>query len=171
MLDRKEFIMARTVFGIFNLWLSEKQKLDASVGREISTDLNGKELTILANQYGVNNVVVELAYQMWCMVKPTKASIERVCQRAVKLNMKERVFLYNSLVPSKDMVYDNTDINRQKCRGQLAATVALESHDIGLFSLSDNYFWNDKDFGFMSFNELRSSELSGAIQDWFDIEK
>jgi len=163
--------MARTIFGIFASWLKEKQELDNMVGREISTGLNGEELTILATQYNVNNVVVELAYDMWTMVKPTKARIERVCQRAVKLNNKEKIFLYNSVVPVKDMIFENTDYNREVCRGKLASTVALASHDIGLFSLSDTYFWNDKDFGFMSFNELRANELSFAIQDWFDIEK
>ena len=49
--------------------------------------------------------------------------------------------------------------------------VELESTKIGVYSKSDDYFFNDKDFGFMSFNELRSSELSFAIQDWFSIKK
>lgn len=48
-----------------------KQELDFSVGREISTDINGKELTILANQYGVSNNVVKLAYSMESS-KPTQ---------------------------------------------------------------------------------------------------
>ena len=145
--------MARTIFGIFSLWLSEKQKIDATVGREISTDLNGEELTILANQYGVSKM------------------IEKVCQKAIKLNNKERVFLFNSVCLPQDMVFENTDHNKAVCRGDKAVQVAIESAEIGLYSVSDDFFWNDKDFGFMSFNELRANELSFAIQDWFSVEK
>ena len=163
--------MARTIFGIFSLWLAEKQKLDATVGREISTYLNGEELTILANQYGVSNHVVELAYHMWTVVKPTAKIIEKVCQKAVKLNNKERVFLFNSVCLPQDMIFENTDHNKVVCRGDKAVQVAMESAEIGLYSVSDDFFWNDKDFGFMSFNELRNNELSFAIQDWFSIEK
>lgn len=163
--------MARTIFGIFALWLSEKQKLDFSVGREISTDLNSEELTILANQYGISNYVVELAYKMWTVNKPTKKVIEKVCQKAMKLNNKERVFLFNSVCLPKDMIFENTDYNKAVCRGDKAVQVAMESAEIGLYSVSDDFFWNDKYFGFMSFNELHNHELSFAIQDWFSIEK
>ena len=82
--------MERTIFGIFALWLSKKQELDFSVGREISTDINGKELTILAKQYCVSDNVVKLAYSMWKVAKPTQKIIERICQKAMKLNNKER---------------------------------------------------------------------------------
>lgn len=163
--------MARTIFGIFSLWLAEKQKLDTTVGREISTDLNGEELTILANQYGVSNNVIELAYSMWTVTKLTQKNIERICQKAVKLNNKERVFLFNSVCLPQDMIFENTDHNKTVCRGDKAVQVAMESSEIGLYSVSDDFFWNDKDFGFMSFNELRNNELSFAIQNWFSIEK
>lgn len=163
--------MARTIFGIFALWLSEKQKVDFSVGREVSTDLNGEELTILANQYGVSNNVVELAYSMWTVAKPTQKLIERICQKAIKLNNKDKVFLFNSVCLPQDMAFENTDYNKQVCRGNKAVQVAMESAEIGLYSTSDDFFFNDKDFGFMSFNELRNTELSFTIQDWFNVEK
>ena len=69
------------------------------------------------------------------------------------------------------MIFENTDHNKAVCRGDKAVQVAMESAEIGLYSVSDDFFWNDKDFGFMSFNELRNNELSFAIQDWFSIEK
>lgn len=163
--------MARTIFGIFSLWLAEKQKVDAMVGREISTDLNGEELTILANQYNVNTFVVELAYKMWTVNKPTRDFINRICQKAMKLNNKERVFLYNSLVPIRNMVFENTSHNREMCGGNNTTQIVADGLELGLFAFHDEYFWNDKDFGFMSFNELRANELAFAIEDWFDVEK
>lgn len=163
--------MARTIFGIFSIWLDEKQKLDATVGRELSTDLNGEELTILANQYNVNVFVVELAYKMWTVNKPTRAFINRVCQKAVKLNNKERVFLYNSLVPIRNMIFENTSYNREMCGGTNTTQIVADGLELGIFAFNDEYFWNDKDFGFMSFNEVRNNELVFAIEDWFDIEK
>ena len=163
--------MQRTIFGIFALLLSKKQELDFSVGREISTDINGKELTILAKQYGVSDNVVKLAYSMWKVAKPTQKIIERICQKAMKLNNKEKVFLFNSLCLPQDMAFENTDYNKQICRGDKAEQVAMESAGIGLYSVSDDFFFNDKDFGFMSFNEFRNIELSFAIQDWFSLGK
>ena len=156
--------MQRTIFGIFALWLSKKQELDFSVGREISPDINCKELTILAQQYGVSDNVVKLA-------TPTQKIIERICQKAMKLNNKEKVFLFNSLCLPQDMAFENTDYNKQVCRGDKAEQVAMESAGIGLYSVSDDFFFNDKDFGFMSFNEFRNIELSFAIQDWFSLGK
>ena len=163
--------MERTIFGVFALWLSKKQELDFSVGREISTDINGKELATIANQYKVSNNVVKLAYSMWTVAKPTQKIIERICQKATKLNNKDKVFLYNSLCSPQDMVFENTDHNKQVCRGDKAEQVAMESSVIGLYSASDDFFFNDKDFGFMSFNEFRNIELSFAIQDWFSLGK
>ena len=163
--------MERTIFGVFALWLSKKQELDFSVGREISTDINGKELATIANQYKVSNNVVKLAYSMWTVVKPTQKVIWRICQKATKLNNKDKVFLYNSLCSPQDMVFENTDHNKQVCRGDKAEQVAMESAVIGLYSASDDFFFNDKDFGFMSFNEFRNIELSFAIQDWFSLGK
>lgn len=163
--------MARTIFGIFNLWLAEKQKLDAIVGRDISTDLNAEELGILANQYHVSLNVVHLAYTMWTIHKPTKAIIDVICQKANRLNNSEKVFLFNSVVPAKDMVFKNNHHNKFVCRGVKKDEVELESTKMGIYSSSDDYFFNDKDFGFMSFNELRNSELTFAIQNWFDVEK
>ena len=163
--------MERTIFGIFALWLSKKQELDFSVGREITTDINGKELATLASQYKVSNNVVKLAYSMWTVVKPTQKTIERLCQKATKLNNKDKVFLYNSLCSPQDMVFENTDRNKKACRGDKAEQVATESAEIGLYSVSDDFFFHDKDFGFMSFNEFRNIELSFAIQDWFSLGK
>ena len=163
--------MARTIFGIFALWLNEKQKVDAMVGRNISTDLNHEELSILAIQYNVSVDVVNLAYLMWGIVKPTKTTIEIICQKANRLNNEDKIFLFNSLVPIKWMAFANNHHNKFVCRGERKDEVELESTKIGVYSKSDDYFFNDKDFGFMSFNELRSSELSFAIQDWFSIKK
>ena len=163
--------MERTIFGIFALWLSKKQELDFSVGREISTDISGKELATIASQYKVSNNVVKLAYSMWTVAKPTQKTIERICQKAMKLNNKDKVFLYNSLCSPQDMVFENTDYNKKACRGDKAELVAMESAGIGLYSVSDDFFFNDKDFGFMSFNEFRNIELSFAIQDWFSLGK
>ena len=155
--------MERTIFGIFALWLSKKQELDFSVGREISTDINGKELATLANQYKVSNNVVKLAYSMWKVAKPTQKIIERICQKATKLNNKDKVFLYNSLCSPQDMVFENTDHNKKAFRGDKAEQVATESAEIGLYSVSDDFFFHDKDFGFMSFNEFRNLESTFAI--------
>ena len=79
--------------------------------------------------------------------------------------------MYNSLVKPCDMIFDNIDHNQEVCCGKKAPLVRHESTTIGIYSDKDDYFVYDKDFGFMSFNELRNSELSMAIQDWFDIEK
>ena len=163
--------MERTIFGIFALWLSKKQELDFSVGREISTDISGKELATLASQYKVGDNVVKLAYSMWTVVKPTQKTIERICQKAMKLNNKDKVFLYNSLCSPQDMVFENTDHNKKACRGDKAELVAMESAGIGLYSVSDDFFFNDKDFGFMSFNEFRNLELSFSINGWFSVGK
>ena len=163
--------MERTIFGVFALWLSKKQELDFSVGREISTDINGKELATIANQYKVSNNVVKLAYSMWTVAKPTQKIIERICQKATKLNNKDKVFLYNSLCSPQDMVFENTDHNKQVCRGDKAEQVATESADIGIYSVSDDFFFNDKDFGFISFNNFRNFELSFAINGWFSLGK
>lgn len=163
--------MERTIFGIFALWLSKKQELDFSVGREISTDINSNELETLANQYKVSNNVVKLAYSMWTVAKPTQKIIERICQKATKLNNKDKVFLYNSLCSPQDMVFENTDHNKKACRGDKSEQVAKESAEIGLYSVSDDFFFNDKDFGFMSFNEFRNLELTFAINGWFSLGK
>lgn len=163
--------MERTIFGIFALWLSKKQELDFSVGREISTDINGKELATIANQYKVSNNVVKLAYSMWTVAKPTQKIIWRICQKATKLNNKDKVFLYNSLCSPQDMVFENTDHNKKACRGDKAEQVATESADIGIYSVSDDFFFNDKDFGFISFNNFRNFELSFAINGWFNLGK
>ena len=108
---------------------------------------------------------------MWKVAKPTQKIIERICQKAMKLNNKEKVFLFNSLCLPQDMAFENTDYNKQVCRGDKAEQVAMESAGIGLYSVSDDFFFNDKDFGFMSFNEFRNIELSFAIQDWFSLGK
>ena len=163
--------MERTIFGIFALWLSKKQELDFSVGREISTDISGKELATLASQYKVSNNVVKLAYSMWTVAKPTQKIIERICQKAMKLSNKDKVFLYNSVCSPQDMVFENTDHNKKVCRCDKAELVAMESAEIGLYSVSDDFFFNDKDFGFMSFNEFRNLELSFAINGWFSLGK
>lgn len=160
--------MEFTIFGVFAHWLYQKQEQDLSVGKKASTDLNDDELTIIANQNGVSNNVIRLAYSMWKVATPTQKIIGSICQKAMELNNKEKVFLFNSICPIKDMVFLNTDFNKQFCRGNKAKQVAIESEEIGLYSASDEYFFSDKDFGFMSFNELRNSELSIAIQDWID---
>ena len=163
--------MKRTIFEIFALWLSQKQELDLSACREVSTNLDGKELITIANQHGVSSSVVKLAYSMWTIAKPTQKIIERICQKATKLNNKDKVFLYNSLCSPQDMVFENTDHNKKACRGDKAEQVATESAEIGLYSVSDDFFFNDKDFGFMSFNEFRNLELTFAINGWFSLGK
>lgn len=160
--------MEFTIFGVFSHWLYQKQKQDLSAGKEVSTDLNDNELTIIANENGVSNNVIKLTYSMWKVAKPTKKIVGSICQKAMELNNKEKVFLFNCICPTENMVLSNTDFNKQFCRGNKAEQVAMESEEIGLYSASDEYFFNDKDFGFMSFNELRNSELSMAIQDWID---
>ena len=163
--------MEFTIFGVFAHWLCQKQEQDLSVGKKASTDLNDDELTIIANQNGVSNNVIRLAYSMWKVATPTQKIIERICQKATKLNNKDKVFLYNSLCSPQDMVFENTDHNKKACRGDKAEQVATESAEIGLYSVSDDFFFNDKDFGFMSVNEFRNIELSFAIQDWFSLGK
>lgn len=160
--------MEFTIFGVFSRWLSQKQERDLSFGKEVSTDLNNDELIVIANQNGVSNNVIQVAYSMWKVAKPTKKIVGSICQKAMELNNKEKVFLFNTICSREDMVFSNADFNKQFCRGNKAEQVAMESEEIGLYSASDEYFFNDKDFGFMSFNELRNSELSMAIQDWID---
>lgn len=163
--------MARTIFGIFALWLKQKQEADYLAGHTPSNELSCKELDILAVQYNVSNYVVYMAHQMWALTKVTKKHIQHFQNKAVSFNGKDKIFLYNSLVKPRDMVFNNIDHNHEVCCGDKASLVRHESTAIGIYSDQDDYFIYDKDFGFMSFNEIRNSELSMAIQDWFDVEK
>lgn len=163
--------MARTIFGIFALWLNQKRELDFMVNRIPSSNLNSTELNILATQYGVSHKVVDIAYDMWRVVKPSKNLIQNICAKVLRLNTTDKVFLYNSCVVPHDMIFQNNDHNIKICCGDKQNLIKKESIKIGVYSISDDYFIYDKDFGLMSFNEIRNSELSMAIQDWFDVEK
>ena len=64
------------------------------------------------------------------------------------------------------MAFENTPHNWHVCFGEYAYSIVQDSADLGVFDIRDKYFFPDKDFGLLSFNEIRNVELACAIEDW-----
>lgn len=159
-------IMARTIFGIFNEILMNK-KIEANrLGLPFVAEITDRKVINIASAYKVSVMCIKIARELWKMQKFNKNALHKISQLAIQLSPKDKVFPYNSCVEPKDMAFKNNPHNWGVCCGKNAVDIALASHALGVFSAEDQYFFFDKDFGFMSFNEIRSVELSGAMETW-----
>lgn len=158
--------MARTIFGIFNQIMIAKQEDARKIGYEFNPAISNEGLMELSKMYHVSLPCVLLAYKLWKQVKFSVRVVHEVAAKATKLTAKDKVFLYNSLVAPSDMAFENIPHNWEVCFGKRAYLIAEDSADLGVFDVSDKYFFADKDFGFLSFNEIRNVELAGAIEMW-----
>ena len=158
--------MARTIFGIFNEILMNKKIEADNLNVPFVAEITDRKVINIASAYRVSVRCIKIARELWEMQKFNKNVLHKVSQLATQLSPKDKVFLYNSCVEPKDMAFKNTRHNWGVCGGKTALDIALASHALGVFSTEDQYFFFDKDFGFMSFNEIRSVELAGAMETW-----
>lgn len=158
--------MARTIFGIFNKIMLAKQEDAKQIGYPFNPAISNEGLMELAKIYHVSLPCILLAYKLWKQEKFSVRVIYEVSAKATKLTPKDKVFLYNSLVAPSDMAFENIPYNWEVCFGKRAYLIAEDSADLGVFDVSDMYFFADKDFGMLSFNEIRNVELAGAIEMW-----
>ena len=158
--------MARTIFGIFNKIIELKQEDARRIGYDFNNAISNDGLIEVAKIYHVSLPCVLLAYKLWKQEKFTLRVVHEVSTKATKLTPKDKIFLYNSLVKPADMAFENTPYNWHVCFGKHAHLVAQDSADLGVFDVSDAYFFPDKDFGLLSFNEIRNVELAVAIEMW-----
>ena len=154
--------MARTIFGLFNKIVLEKAQ------NKTEATIEHIDMRMIAAAYKISMPCVLLAYKLWKFKKLSEHELNSIAAHATKLTPKDKVFLYNSLVPVADMAFENTPHNWGICFGNKAMQVMVESSELGVFDVSDKYFFADKDFGLLSFNELRNVELAGAIATWYE---
>lgn len=158
--------MARTIFGIFNNVIQLKKEFAVKHGLVFEAVIPVDELKFIADTYNVSANCIYLAYKLWKQSTFSPKMIHEVASKAAKLSVKDKVFLYNSLVPVADMAFENLPHNWDVCRGKMSTSVLKDSMELGVFDIADDYFFHDKDFGFLSFNEIRNVELAGAIEMW-----
>lgn len=158
--------MARTIFGVFNNVMELKKEFCHKHGLVLEAIIPVHELKLIADTYNVTFPCIDLAYTLWKQTKFSSRVVNNVASKATKLPHYDKVFLYNSLVPVADIAFNNIPNNWGICRGKQAGLVVELSTKLGVFDIQDKYFFHDKDFGFLSFNELRNVELAGAIEEW-----
>ena len=158
--------MARTIFGIFNEIMKRKAEDARQIGYDFDARISNDSLAVLSKLYHVSLPCMLVAYQLWKQTKFSTRVVSELASKATKLPQKDKVFLYNSLVPISEMAFENIQYYWNVCRGKQVPNIIKVSIELGVFDLSDNYFFNDKEFGFMSFNEIRNIELDGAIETW-----